>query len=267
MSPVIVTEGDSPVILGQPHGGTHLPDAILARLNPRGRELADTDWHITRLYDGLLEGASVVRATFHRYLIDANRDPGGESLYPGQNTTGLCPTTDFDGQPIWQPGEEPDQGEIAERRAAYHAPYHAALAEQIERVRARHGVAILYDCHSIRSEIPFLFEGRLPVFNIGTDNGRTCNAAIARAAEAVCAKAEGYDHVSNGRFRGGWTTRHYGRPERGTHAIQMELAQRAYMSERAPWDYLPTEADRLRPHLARILQSLDHLARSGALTK
>jgi len=267
MNPVEITVGDSPVILGQPHGGTHVPDAILARLNARGQALADTDWHITRLYDGLLAGASVVRATFHRYLIDANRDPGGESLYPGQNTTGLCPTTDFDGQPIWQPGEEPDQGEIAERRAAFHAPYHAALAEQIERVRARHGIAILYDCHSIRSDIPFLFEGRLPVFNIGTDNGRTCDAAIERAAEEVCANAEGYDHVSNGRFRGGWTTRHYGRPERGVHAIQMELAQRAYMRERAPWAYQPDQADRLRPHLARILQSLDRLARSGAITK
>ncbi|HFQ15976.1 MAG TPA: N-formylglutamate deformylase, partial [Rhodobacteraceae bacterium] len=106
-SPVIVTEGDSPVILGQPHGGTDVPDAILARLNPLGRALGDTDWHITRLYDGLLVGASVVRATFHRYVIDANRDPGGGSLYPGQNTTSLCPTTDFDGQPIWQPGQAP----------------------------------------------------------------------------------------------------------------------------------------------------------------
>ena len=267
MSPVIVSEGTGPIILGQPHGGTHIPEAIFARLNPLGQELSDTDWHITRLYDGLLEGASVVRATFHRYVIDANRDPGGGTLYPGQNTTSLCPTTDFDGQPIWLPGEEPDAGEIAERRATFHAPYHAALAEQIERVKARHGVAILFDCHSIRSEIPFLFEGRLPVFNIGTDNGRTCDATIERAAEDVCRSATGYDHVSNGRFRGGWTTRHYGQPARGQHAIQMELAQRAYMTERAPWAYRPEAAERLRPYLGRLLQSLDHLARSGALTK
>ena len=267
MTPVIVTEGDSPVILGQPHGGTDVPGAILARLNPLGRKLADTDWHITRLYDRLLDGASVVRATFHRYVIDANRDPGGDSLYPGQNTTTLCPTTDFDGKPIWQPGQAPDEDEAAARRAIYHTPYHAALAQQIERVKAIHGVAILFDCHSIRSKIPFLFEGRLPVFNIGTDNGRTCDAAVQNAVQEICSTAAGYDHVTNGRFRGGWTTRLYGRPETGVHAIQMELAQRAYMSERAPWAYQPEDAENLRAVLALILQSLDHLARSGALTK
>ncbi|MCE8471151.1 N-formylglutamate amidohydrolase, partial [Rhodovulum sulfidophilum] len=165
MSPVEITRGDSAVILGLPHTGTHVPEDILARLNARGRELTDTDWHVHELYDGLLPGATTVRATFHRYVIDANRPPEDESLYPGQNTTGLVPLTDFDGEPIWD--TTPDAAETARRLAEFHAPYHAALAAEIARVRARHGVAILYDCHSIRSVIPYLFEGILPDFNIG----------------------------------------------------------------------------------------------------
>ena len=159
MTPVEITRGDGPVVLGLPHTGTHVPDAIWADLNERGRGLDDTDWHIERLYDGLLPGATTVRATFHRYVIDANRDPSGASLYPGQNTTGLVPLTDFDGHDIWH--RKPDTDEIEERRLSYHAPYHAALAAEIDRVKAIHGVAILYDCHSIRSEIPFLFDGTL----------------------------------------------------------------------------------------------------------
>ena len=267
MNPVEVVPGDGPVILGQPHGGTHVPDALAARLNADGRALADTDWHIGRLYEGLLPGATVVRATFHRYVVDANRDPEGASLYPGQNTTGLCPSTDFDGRPIWEPGQEPSADEIAARRDAFHVPYHAALAAEVDRVRARHGVAILYDCHSIRSVIPFLFPGALPVFSIGTDGGATCAAAVERTVADACQGAAGYDSVVNGRFRGGWTTRHYGRPREGVHAIQMELAQRAYLAaEAAPRAYDPGRAGRLRGVLGPILAGLDRLARSGALT-
>ena len=262
-----VTRGDSPVVLAQPHGGTHVPDAILARLNDRGRGLADTDWHIHRLYDGLLAGATVVRSNVHRYVIDANRDPSGVSLYPGQNTTTLCPLTDFDGSDIWAEGQAPSEDEVEARRQAFHAPYHAAIAEELARVQAKHGVAILYDCHSIRSDIPFLFEGQLPVFNIGTNLGVTCAEAIAEATLAPCRTHDAAQTVVNGRFKGGWTTRHYGQPATGQHAIQMELAQRAYMNEAAPWDYRPDRADRVRPVLASILSSLDQLARSGRLSQ
>ena len=145
MTPVEVSRGDGPVVLGLPHTGTWLPEEVRPRLNDTGLALADTDWHVDRLYEGLLPGVTTVRATFHRYLIDANRAPDDASLYPGQNTTGLCPTTDFDGRPIWRDGAAPDATEVAERVASFHAPYHAALAAEIERVRARHGVAILYD--------------------------------------------------------------------------------------------------------------------------
>ncbi|MFD0858442.1 N-formylglutamate deformylase [Roseovarius aquimarinus] len=261
MTPVEITRGDGPVVLGLPHTGTHVPGAMMADLNARGRRLDDTDWHIERLYDGLLPGATSVRATFHRYVIDANRDPSGASLYPGQNTTGLVPLTNFDGNAIWD--RPPDEAAIDARRRSFHAPYHAALAAELERVRARHGVAILYDCHSIRSEIPFLFDGTLPDFSIGTNLGETCDPAIEHAVHRICAKAEGYTSVLNGRFKGGWTTRHYGRPQKGLHAIQMELAQSSYLgAEAAPWPYEARKADRLRAHLARILTTLSDLAPS-----
>lgn len=256
MTPVDVVQGDGPVILGQPHGGTFVPPEIAAHLNGNGRLLADADWHIGWLHDGLLPGASIVRAGFHRYVIDANRDPSGASLYPGRNTTGLCPLTDFDGKPIWRNGEEPASDSIASRIASFHRPYHAALEREIERVKARHGIAIVYDCHSIRSRIPFLFDGELPALNIGTDNGRTCAPSIEAATHRIAA-ASSYSTVSNGRFRGGWTTRHYGRPETGVHAIQMEIAQSAYLeTEAAPWAYSEQKAERLRRTLKDILRAI-----------
>jgi N-formylglutamate deformylase len=265
MTPVEVIRGNSPVVLGLPHTGTFVPDDVHAQLNARGRMLADTDWHIDRLYEDLLEGATTVRASFHRYVIDANRDPAGVSLYPGQNTTGLVPLTDFDGEDIWNtpPGAE----ETEARRLGWHAPYHAALRAELDRVRALNGVAILYDCHSIRSEIPFLFKGKLPDFNIGTNEGRTCSPVIETAAYGLCLAEDGYSTVLNGRFKGGWTTRHYGQPADGIHAIQMELAQSTYLgSEAHPWPYDNAAADRLRRPLRRLLGKLAHIALEGDLT-
>jgi len=259
MNPVEVTQGDGPIVLGLPHAGTYVPADVVEMLNGNGRLLADTDWHVDRLYDGLLAGATTVRANFHRYVIDANRDPEGGSLYPGQNTTGLVPITDFDGQDIWT--TPPDAAEIARRRAACHAPYHAALRGELDRVRARHGVAILYDCHSIRSHIPFLFDGRLPDFNIGTNQARTCASSIERTVIDICSKARDYDTILNGRFKGGWTTRHYGNPAENIHAIQMELAQSTYLSaEAAPWTYDTEKSARLRETLTQILTALAQLA-------
>lgn len=260
MDTVRVRPGQSPLILAFPHTGTHVPQDIARRLNDNGRLLADTDWHIDRLYDGLLPEATTVQATFHRYVIDANRDPSGTSLYPGQNTTGLVPETDFDGVPIWREGETPSQEDIRQRLAMFHAPYHAALAAEIARVKALHGIALLYDCHSIRSHIPFLFEGRLPDFNIGTDTGRTCAAEIEDSVARLSAAAAGYTSVRNGRFKGGWTTRHYGRPDHNVHAVQMELAQSAYLeAEVPPWTYSETKATRLRDVLAGVLTALHRL--------
>jgi N-formylglutamate deformylase len=260
VTPVEVIHGAGPVILGQPHGGTFVPDDIAARLNKTGLALADTDWHIARLYDGLCADTTVVRANFHRYVIDANRDPAGFSLYPGQNTTGLCPVTDFDGQAIYRPGAGPDEREISARLEQWHAPYHRALAVEIERVMGLHGVAVLYDCHSIRSVVPYLFEGRLPDLNIGTNNGATCDARIEAETHRISAASQ-FPTVLNGRFRGGWTTRHYGRPEAGVHAIQMEIAQSAYLAaETPPWAYDETKANELRRPLGGILAAIAEIA-------
>jgi N-formylglutamate deformylase len=266
MTPVNVLQGTSPVVLGLPHTGTFLPPAVKLNLNNRGRELTDTDWHIERLYGDLLPGVTTVRAMFHRYVIDANRDPGGETLYPGQNSTSLVPLTDFDGQNIWD--SPPDEQEIGRRKILYHAPYHAALKNEMERVHALHGVVILHDCHSIRSHIPFLFDGRLPDFNIGTNSGTACAPVLQDAMHKICGNAAGYSAVVNGRFKGGWTTRHYGWPGRNWHAVQMELAQSTYLTtEMAPWTYDAAKAGHLRFHLLNILQTLSSLAlRLGKVT-
>lgn len=255
MNPVSTVQGSSPLILGLPHTGTFVPDGIWQNLNATGRALADTDWHIDRLYDGLIDDVTTVRANFHRYVIDANRDPSGASLYPGQATTGLVPLTDFDGKDIWD--TRPNSGEVEQRRRAYHAPYHQSLAAELQRVKDIHGFAILYDCHSIRSDIPFLFEGILPDFNIGTNQGVTCATQIEVSTLAHCQAASDYSSVLNGRFLGGWTTRNYGNPAKGFHAIQMELTQSTYLTdEAAPWSYDEQKATRIRETLRAILTSL-----------
>jgi formiminoglutamase len=261
LKPVEIYQGNSPIVLGLPHTGTYIPDAIIADLTLCGRGLDDTDWHIHSLYNGLLAGATTVRATFHRYVIDANRDPSGTSLYPGQNSTGLVPLTNFDGYDIWK--TPPDEGDVRTREQMFHAPYHAALQAELKRVRNLHGLAILYDCHSIRSHIPFLFDGTLPDFNIGTNLSTTCAPGIEATTQAVCNTAVGYTSITNGRFKGGWTTRHYGCPDEGLHAIQMELAQSTYLTNEAvPWAFDWNKAARLRLHLKSILTQLAALALS-----
>ena len=255
MKPVTVIDGPGPIVLAQPHSGSFVPDDIGEALVAEARALRDTDWRIAELYDGLVPDATIVRAEFNRYVVDANRPPDGASLYPGQNTTGLVPLVDFDGKPIWQ--REPDEGDIAERLERFHRPYHEALRAALERARAAHGFALLYDCHSIRSELPFLFEGRLPDLNIGTDSGRSCAPAIERAVAEACA-ASPFTSVVNGRFTGGWTTRHYGDPAHGIHAVQMEIAQSAYLeSEDAPFALSRTKAAKLRDTLRQVFAAIE----------
>jgi len=261
MEPFHVSRGDGPVILAFPHVGTGLPGTVAERLNDEGRLLRDTDWHIHDLYAGLLPGVTTITATQSRYVIDLNRDPSGSSLYPGQTTTGLIPLTTFDNADIWREGCAPTEADTAHWLDQIHRPYHAALTAEIARVRARHGVAILYDCHSIRSQIPWLFDGILPDFNIGTDSGRSCAPGLEVAVHGICRDAPGFTSILNGRFRGGWTTRHCGRPEAGVHAIQMELAQITHLgAETPPFALHPAKAARLRGTLGDILTTLAALA-------
>lgn len=260
-----VAQGTGPIVLALPHTGTEIPSEIAERLNQRGKALADTDWNIHRLYNGLLDNITTVRTPIHRYVIDVNRGPDDASLYPGQNTTGLCPVTDFDGKPIYRAGQEPDTDQIENRRLTWHQPYHQALSTELSRVHAKHGCAILYDCHSIRSVIPYLFPEILPDFNIGTNSSTSCASVVEKTVHEICQSAPGYDTILNGRFKGGWTTRHYGRPQGDFHAIQMELAQSTYMQEAPPWAYDDNRADKLRAHLSNILNALEQLVQTGGL--
>ena len=255
-----IHEGSAPLVIGLPHTGTDIPDAVEARMTSPWLARKDADWWVDRLYDFAVEmGATTVRTAMSRSLIDVNRDPSGASLYPGMTTTGLCPTETFDGEPLYRPGQEPDEAEIAERRATWFDPYHAALQAQIERLRID-GPVVLYDAHSIRSVVPRLFDGELPQFNIGDNDGATCAPELTQAVEAACA-VSGSSLVVNGRFKGGWTTRCYGRPENGVHAIQMELADRGYILDPAgpvspdnwPSPYEPARAEEMRQHLRRVL--------------
>ena len=260
MNPVDVMCGSGPIVLGLPHTGTYLPDDIAHCLNENGRKLADTDWYIDQLYEGVIPNLTTVKANFQRYVIDVNHDPTGASLHPGQNTTTLVPLSDFDGNNIWE--APPTDADTLQRRETFHTLYHAALQTELKLVRDLHGVAILYDCHSIRSVISFLFDDTLPDFNIGTNMGATCSAKIEAATTEIC-KASDYTTTINGRFKGGWTTPNYGKPHNNIHAIQMEHAQSTYLTQKStPWTYDQAKADSLRPHLTSILTALADLAPS-----
>jgi N-formylglutamate deformylase len=224
--------GNAPLLISAPHDGSQLPDALHERMTASAWESPDTDWHIARLYEFALEmGASMIVPRWSRYVIDLNRPPDDNTLYPGQNTTGLCPTVQFSGDPIYLPGQEPDRAEMAERIDTYWRPYHEALSGELARIKGVHGRVVLWEAHSIRSRLPFLFEGRLPVFNLGTAGGTSCASALEQALTAVLAAQDEYDHVVNGRFKGGYITRHYGASGEGVDAVQLELAQRAYLDE------------------------------------
>lgn len=264
-----VKRGDAPLLVSIPHTGIDL-----AGLEPRlvspwlGRR--DCDWWIDKLYDFAEKlGATVVHTAISRTVIDVNRDPSGVSLYPGQATTSLCPTDTFDGDPLYRAGEEPGQAEIDQRRETYFAPYHAALQAEIDRLRGLHGKIVVYDCHSIRSVLPRLFEGTLPVFNLGTNDGKSTDPAL-QALVAEITAGTGQSHIVNGRFKGGFITRRFGRPQDGVHALQMELSCRGYMREPEgkstpdtwPVPYDADYAAPIRATLTKILETAISWARA-----
>jgi formiminoglutamase len=255
-----ITRGTAPLILSIPHAGTDIPDDIALTLADPWLARKDADWHVADLYAFAADlGATIIRTRISRTVIDMNRPPDGASLYPGQATTDLCPLTSFDGEPLYRPGQEPDAAEVARRRDLYHTPYHAALATEIARLRDRHPSVVLYDCHSIRSRVPRLFDGDLPHFNIGTNSGTACAPALQAAVERACDVTQ-FSRVSNGRFKGGYITRHYGQPANGVHGVQMELACRGYLAEPAwPLDATNWPAAFDPAYAAPMVSALTHI--------
>ncbi len=267
-----VVRGAAPLIISLPHTGTDIPADLEPRLVSPWLARKDADWWVDRLYAFAEDlGATLVRTAISRTVIDVNRDPSGASLYPGQATTELTPTTTFDGEPLYRGGLAPDAGEIAARRETWFEPYHAALSAEIDRLRAIHPRVVLYEAHSIRSRVPRLFDGELPQFNLGTNGGASCDPALTAAVETAC-DASGLTRVTNGRFKGGWTTRHYGQPSEGVHALQMELACRGYMDDPAepptpdtwPTPFHADRAEPLRAVLEDVLSACLTFARSPA---
>jgi N-formylglutamate deformylase len=248
--------GRAPVLVSMPHAGTHIPDELKPAYQPRALALEDTDWHLPRLYAFAAElGASILRAGVSRYVIDLNRPPDDAPMYPGAANTELCPTRFFTGDDLYLPGQAPTPGQRALRRALHWQPYHDTLAGELARIRAQHGFALLWDAHSIRSEIPWLFDGVLPDLNIGTAAGASADASITQAVAAAAARHAEFTQAVNGRFKGGYITRHYGRPAGRVHAVQLEMCQKLYMSERTPFAYDETRAARVQPVLRDMLQA------------
>jgi N-formylglutamate deformylase len=252
----VLHRGDTPLVVSAPHVGTYVPASILARLTPEAAELADTDWHVERLYEFARDlGASTIAATHSRLVVDLNRDPSGRPLYPGASNTEICPLGTFADGPVYRDGAAPDAAEIEERIARYWRPYHAALAAELAAARARFGVAVLWDAHSIVSRAPRFFAGTLPDFNLGTADGASCDGGLASGVYSVLAAAPGFTAVHDGRFKGGYITRRYGRPSDGVHALQLEMAQRAYMTEGPPFAWDGARAAGVRPVLRACLEA------------
>ncbi|HYD16901.1 MAG TPA: N-formylglutamate deformylase [Patescibacteria group bacterium] len=248
--------GEGPLLISIPHMGTHLPADLKHRMTPAALQLSDTDWHVDKLYLFAREiGASILMATHSRYVIDLNRPQDDQHLYPGQVKTGLCPLETFDGARLYKDGEEFDEIEKLNRIAAYWLPYHEHLAQELARIKEKKGYAILYDAHSIRTEVPRLFDGKLCDLNLGTAHNTTAAPEMASAAFAA-AEASGYTSILNGRFVGGYITRHYGQPANDVHAIQMELTWGNYMEETPPYLYAPAKAERLQAALKTVVSAI-----------
>lgn len=252
-------EGSVPLLVSVPHDGRKLPADMESRMTDMGRSLPDTDWHVERLYEFCRQlGASMIVASQSRYVVDLNRSADDDVLYEGQTVTGLCPLKTFLGEDIYVAGGAVDAAEKAERIGRYWRPYHDKIAVTLEALRVQYGYALLWDAHSIPSHVPRLFDGQLPALNVGTFGGRSCDAKIANSVYAVAANSS-YDSVLNGRFKGGYITRHYGRPEKNVHAIQLEIAQRAYMNETS-LQFDETRVSQLRDSLEAMLQTFMNAA-------
>ena len=248
--------GTIPLLVSMPHVGTGIPEDIAATMTPAAGERADTDWHLVQLYGFLQElGASTLSARWSRYVIDLNRPPENTNLYPGQDTTGLCPLDTFHREPLYLAGKQPTEAEVQRRLAAYWQPYHTQLREELDRLLSEYGKVVLWDAHSIASVVPRFFDGKLPDLNFGSADGASCATALTNAI-AECARADGnYTVAVNGRFKGGHITRFYGQPEQGVHAIQLEMCQSTYMDETAPFGYREDLAAQVQPLLRQLLRT------------
>ncbi len=255
--------GSIPLLVSMPHVGTDIPEHIAARMAPTAGERADTDWHLVKLYDFLgAMGASTLSARWSRYVIDLNRPPENTNLYPGQDTTGLCPVDTFHREPLYLEGQAPDQMEVRSRLDAYWKPYHEQLRAELERLLALHGRVVLWDAHSIASIVPRFFDGKLPDLNFGTADGHSCDKSLSDAIVAKALAQEQYSVALNGRFKGGYITRHYGQPATKVHAIQLEMCQSTYMNEDAPFDYRADLAGQVQDVLRSMTQAAADWVRS-----
>jgi len=249
--------GSTPLLISFPHVGTAIPPDQQHRYTPRALQVEDTDWFLDRLYGFAAElGATLVVPRHSRYLIDLNRSSDNRPMYPGQNNTELCPTRHFTGEPLYREGQAPDEGEVQRRVQRYWQPYHQALRDELAELKAAHGHAVLFDAHSIKSELPWLFEGTLPHLNVGTVQGRSCAATLRAAVAAVFETQTGFSHVVDGRFKGGHITRHFGQPAQGVHTVQLEMCWRAYMDETPPYRWHEARAAQVTPLLRQLVQTL-----------
>ena len=248
--------GRLPLLVSVPHVGTRIPAELKPLYQARALEVEDTDWHLDQLYDfARALGASLIVPRFSRYVVDLNRPPENTPMYAQANNTELCPTRFFTGEPLYRDGAAPDASRVIARTASYWRPYHRALAAELERLRQSHGHAVLWDGHSIKSELPWLFDGQLPDMNLGTADSTSCAPALRAAVVAVLQAQTGYSQVVDGRFKGGYITRQYGRPAEGIHAIQLEMCWRTYMTEAPPFSLDPERVARLQPLLQALLQA------------
>ena len=249
--------GSAPLLVSIPHVGTALPDALRSRYAERALDVEDTDWHLDEVYAFVRDmGASLLMPVHSRYVIDLNRPPENAPMYPGVNNTELCPTRFFTGDALYRAGGGPDEAEVAVRCEQYWRPYHRALEAELARIQAAHGHVVLFDAHSIKSELPWLFEGRLHDLNLGTADGTSCAPTLRAALAGVLASQSTYTHVVDGRFKGGHITRHYGRPEDGVHAVQLEMCWSTYLAETPPYRVDPSRTARLEPVLHGLLRTL-----------
>jgi N-formylglutamate amidohydrolase len=198
----------------------------------------------------------MIYATYSRWVIDLNRDPQSKPLYTdGRIITATCPTTTFLGEPIYQ-DERLEVGveEMRRRVELYYNPYHLKIQELLNDLKKEFGKVLLWDCHSIRQEVPTIHKEKFPDLILGDADGTSASPGLIEGAISIL-ESKKYSFSHNDPFKGGYITRHFGIPAENQHALQLEMTKVNYMDDREN-KYDSPRANEMRNVLKATLSNL-----------
>ncbi len=247
-----------PILLSVPHCGTAFPEELASDYKPEFvRAPEDTDWFVDTLYDFAAElGIGLIAANYSRWVIDLNRNPQSKPLYAdGRIITALCPVTTFTGQSIYKDErKEVETGEVQRRRNVYFDPYHQKIKGLLDVLKKKYGKVLLWDCHSIRQQVLTIQKDKFPDLILGDADGTSASPGLIETVLGGLDHSD-YSVSHNHPFKGGYITRHFGRPSENQHALQLEMTKMNYMDD-SEMSYDKSRAEKIRALLKSIFEKL-----------